>query len=390
MVYTSKKSSRTEEAPSTAPNAETSKEVDPSTYTAAILKYSLSTKESSLYPGAHYRPFAQILSASEKSQSVGWNPQIAGDSEPSHLRPHPFAVIHNLALDHSDPQRVCAFDSVDGLADFANHPTHQSSGAQLVFLRGNPSPKWITLIGVRYLVDPEFFRRHLKFVRGRDFYELPAPPSSTQNIVHLSTTSIGQRTFPALLRGEDDHEVLQEYLYNLGERPAVVGESIVRKYFVHDDATFSIEQLISICVVRRKAGGWAGKCCSRKCWDMQFNNVIKHPRYTTTSEAVWDAGRLCGSSADCCCYLAIIICDHGRDLDEGSKGPWSSNPSQPGFFKNVFIPTIQFAPKIAAKALSTVAIHCLSSPPRQGPKHPFLRVPPSFLPPAMGFSWSRR
>ena len=239
---------------------ETTKEVDPSTYTAAILKYSLSTKESSLYPGAHYRPLAQLLSPSRKSQAAGCKPQTSHS-----LRPHPFAVLHNLDFDHNDPRRVCAFDSIDGLSEFANHPAHQSNGSQLVFLRGNPSPKWITLIGVRYFVDPEFFRRHLSFVRGRDFYDLPALPSSSQNIIHLSTTSIGQQTVAALSSGQDDHKLLQDCLYRLGERPGVVGESIVRRYSVHDDASFSIEQMISICVVRRKAGGWAGKCSSRRC-----------------------------------------------------------------------------------------------------------------------------
>ena len=76
------------------------------------------------------------------------------------------------------------------------------------------------------------------------------------------------------------------------------------------------------------------------------------PHFTLKPQAMETEVEFHGVQANHYCHVAIIICDHGRELDEGPKGPWSAIASQPGHFKNVFIPTIQFAPKIAAKALS--------------------------------------
>ena len=51
-------------------------------------------------------------------------------------------------------------------------------------------------------------------------------------------------------------------------------------------------------------------------------------------------------------YLSTC-CDHGRGLvDESPIGSRSAIAPQPGYFNNGFIPSIEFTPKIAAKALS--------------------------------------
>jgi hypothetical protein len=43
---------------------------------------------------------------------------------------------------------------------------------------------------------------------------------------------------------------------------------------------------------------------------------------------------------------ALILLDHGRDLDEGPQGPWLEPLCQRGKFSSVFQPVIQFEPKI--------------------------------------------
>ncbi len=245
----------TSSPPSDQQGRETRNQREPNEYATAILEYSLRAKHSTLYPGVHYRPLAQLLGASQHRRSVSWHQRQA--AERPLLRAHAYAVLHELVFGHGDSRRVSIFDRPQLLSSFAQSRKFQDAGGQLLFLRGNPSPEWIDFVGVQYLVDPEFFRRHLNFAQGRDFYDLPAPPSSSQNIIHLSVTSIGRRNVATPAK-EDGLKKLQEYLQNLGTNRAAVGESIVRRFSVHDETHFSIEQQISICVVRRK-GGWTGE-----------------------------------------------------------------------------------------------------------------------------------
>ena len=95
---------------------------------------------------------------------------------------------------------------------------------------------------------------------------------------------------------------------------------MVRRFSVHDDASFSVEQLISMCVVRRKAGGWVG--------ESYFIEIFRHAveQYRSQAWSLYSCypnslerkesvlSRLPGNVA------TIIICDHGRDLEEGPKG----------------------------------------------------------------------
>ncbi|CAN9361648.1 unnamed protein product [Alternaria alternata] len=152
-------------------------------------------------------------------------------------------------------------------------------------------------IGARYRIDPEVFRRQLQQVPGSDYYDLPDLPSSSINIIKLSTTTIGYGEVPSSSRLEHETQ-LQDHFNNLG-KSGLIGESIVRQLWNHDEMHFSIEQNIIVNVVRRQEG-----------------------------------------------WLALILLDHGRDLDEGPQGPWLEPLCQRGKFSSVFQPVIQFEPKI--------------------------------------------
>ncbi len=226
----------------------------PEDYAAEGFDYSTWCKDTSLHPGIHYRSFALFL----KDRLRGPNSSTATSSKTA-LRPHTFAALHDLAYEVDDPRRVTLFDGNSDLDQFAASPLPHNDCGQLLFLCGHPSEAWINLVGERYRVDPEFFRRHLTLDRHTEFYEIPGPASSSQNIVRLSFTSIGKRN--PLISHSTIQPSLRDHQMALGNDPQKIGESTVRRYAQHGQEFFSIEQDIGICVLRR-AEGWIGKALS--------------------------------------------------------------------------------------------------------------------------------
>ncbi|MCJ1410914.1 hypothetical protein MMC19_005001 [Ptychographa xylographoides] len=286
----------------------------PIDYHSLISEHTKRAQDVTLHPGTHYRSLSTILGAYPKAS-------VQPPSTGAWHRSHTLATIHDLAYEPGDVRRVSHFDSATGLQSFAKYPLPQNESGQLLFLRGYPSPEWLNLIGGRYRVDPELFRRYISFGNSRDLYDLPAPPSSSENIVRLSSTSIGRQSTASLGRKEGS-KALQKYLQSIGGDPDLTGESIVRRFSVHDNEHFSVEQDILICTIRR-GGGWI---CMLKS--------THHPAI------VWSTYEY---------STALILLDTGRDLDQGPIGPWSVVPPQRRGFEERFVPVIQFERKICYK-----------------------------------------
>jgi hypothetical protein len=172
-------------------------------------------------------------------------------------RDHNFAILHDLAYDRKDTRYFTAFSGPDALQKFEEHTAPHDNCGQLLFLRGYPSNEWINTIGARYRIDPEIFRRQLHHGQTCEFHDLPDKPSSSMHIIKLSTSTIGSRQVLDITR-EEEEEALESHFHNLGQRPDLVGESIVRRLSTHDAKHFSIEQHIFISVMRRSEG-WLGK-----------------------------------------------------------------------------------------------------------------------------------
>lgn len=243
---------QSKETLSRTPTSQERKKRTPKDYAAAVSEHSALTKEESLYPGIIYRPLALFL----QSGGTALYATRRSTLPRAKVRSHNFVTLHDLSCEHDDPNRVTTFDSLTGLTEFAEHPLPQGDSGHLLFLRGYPSNKWLKLIGVRYQTDPEIFRRHLNTRHKQDFYDLPGVPSSSHNILRLSVTSIGKR-YGTTLGREDGEQALATYFRELGTDPSIIGESLVRNFSVYDDEHFSIEQNISICVVRCGLG-WLG------------------------------------------------------------------------------------------------------------------------------------
>ncbi|KIW33961.1 uncharacterized protein PV07_00772 [Cladophialophora immunda] len=261
----------------------------PRDYAAAVHRHSLRSKEHHLFTGTNYRSLALFLRNKNSRASAG-----AGQA-PGLSREHDILIIHDLT---PAGRRITRFNSLTGLQDFHNHPLPADHCGQLVFLRGLPSPEWVNAIGARYRVDPELFWQHLPLTSGHATFDLPALASAACNIAKLTVTSIGHRTVGHAQSVHGGSSVLEPTRMS-GSVLGPVGQSIVRKVSIHDEQNFSIEQDVHISIIKRGEG-----------------------------------------------WLALILIDSGRDLDEGWVGAWDSSLHQCSRVEEIFSPVIMKEPRV--------------------------------------------
>ena len=167
--------------------------------------------------------------------------------------------------------------TLESLKDAVSEPAGNDTTGTLIFLCGHQPAKWLNIIGARYNVDYEFYRRHLDFDsiagRGRLFTDSTLPSNNTQ-MLQLYATTLGERSQPHAsfksdhellkgLRGEADRS-MKGYLERLSKRRGSIfrhGDSIVRHFSLHDLQLFSIEQAISI-YVNCDEKSWTGMSVS--------------------------------------------------------------------------------------------------------------------------------
>lgn len=175
--------------------------------------------------------------------------------------------------DNSTPSLVCVhgvveegkpttelYRSVSDCHVFAAHPPAMANNAaHVTWLSGFPAPEWINVIGAQYRVDPEFFRRYLIFLQSKDNHDIAAMPSTTQRMLTIRLTTICRR--PIVLSRTEIEQARSDAadLVRRHQQRLQVGDSIVRKYSVFDNTTFTIEQEVAIYLERSKQhNGWIG------------------------------------------------------------------------------------------------------------------------------------
>jgi hypothetical protein len=232
-------------------------------YANAVKTHARQTASDSLYPGQNYENLSQYLL--QPYLERGYRDQLPARASKS--QDECFATLYDLGAKQAEPiqsfQHVEDFDQVAHLGD--------SESSHLLFLRGNPTPEWLNTIGYKCNVDPEFFLRHLDFraTAGKpDYFSLPSLPSSASNILRLHWTTIGSRR----VYGRDKHDqeeieflrqdsakTMARYLHEIcvGHHMKTC-DSIVRRFAVHDEIHFSLEQDVSICV-NAVGQGWISK-----------------------------------------------------------------------------------------------------------------------------------
>ena len=156
--------------------------------------------------------------------------------------------------------------TVNRRSDVSHDAQH---GGQLIFLSGYPSPGPSSSLTSIYNIKPEFWRRHLDFTLAASTgqYEDIKVPSAICDIFQLRIWTIGHRgngarsdqtSVDALRR--DSAGLTENYRERLSTGNVFrTGDSVVRKYEVHDQEFFSIEQLVTIYVSTAHENDKAGK-----------------------------------------------------------------------------------------------------------------------------------
>ncbi|KAK3947356.1 cora-like Mg2+ transporter protein-domain-containing protein [Pseudoneurospora amorphoporcata] len=144
-----------------------------------------------------------------------------------------------------------------------------SNGSQsgIIFLRGYMSAAWIKNIGARFIVDPEFFCRHMDFQNPDETpknFSVPSLPSSSSHLIELPVMTIGIDKSSEVLQGktiQTTRENVEKALNDFRERVTKIngcdmvdGESMIRDFYLFDGTHFAVEQRISICLEKSKDG----------------------------------------------------------------------------------------------------------------------------------------
>lgn len=161
-------------------------------------------------------------------------------------------------------QHQSATFSFSQLQNLANTPLPKKGQGHVLFLCGHMPGSWISSIGAKYGIMPEFFRRHIHLWRsskGSVLYAVPRLPSVTSGrglVLRIVTGgyslhSLGYRSLSGRL------QLLPEIFEpNPARLSAAPGSSYVRGHAHISDRHFLIEQDISI-TIETDGDGWTGE-----------------------------------------------------------------------------------------------------------------------------------
>ena len=177
--------------------------------------------------------------------------------------PHDLVVVYSSGEKSWDMQQ---YSQEQHEAFHVAAPVPTGGAGQIIFIRGFISPSWVSVIGSKYNIDPEFFRRHMDFLSASTnghSYSFPSLSSSSDNIFRICVSTLLYRDD---FRGQDLHSQRSNHSAELGTykiqqlRSAGVccGDSLVREYTTVCSSFSVIEQWISLCVTKTEKG-WASK-----------------------------------------------------------------------------------------------------------------------------------
>ncbi|KAL7954778.1 hypothetical protein V8C34DRAFT_293430 [Trichoderma compactum] len=104
--------------------------------------------------------------------------------------PYDLVIVYNSGERKSDVQQ-CGQHEHEAFSAVTSIPP-----GQIVFIRGFISPSWVSAIGSKYDIDPEFFRRHMDFLSAsidRHACSTLSLPSSSRNLFRLCVNMLLHR-----------------------------------------------------------------------------------------------------------------------------------------------------------------------------------------------------
>lgn len=213
-----------------------------------------------MYHGMNYRAFSDHLSRLARTGR-------------SFQEPFDFIIRHSLTQPANDStatsRAILALKDNAQLHPVSPLPLPEPNSGQLIFIRGYATQPWVKAIGARYPIDGEFFRRHLDFLTTpEDFYDLPPLPSGNCSILRLRLTNIFRRQSHLTMeevqayRSKEVGDVMN-YQEEIA-RQTNCGSTLVRRYSIHNESTFTLEHNITILVKGslNLNRGWSGKLLS--------------------------------------------------------------------------------------------------------------------------------
>jgi hypothetical protein len=220
-------------------------------YRDEIIRYGERSFAQTIFQGFIYRFLQELLKQDETDISKQF----------PDLDDH---VLAHLSFFECNSRHSTSQYSYSQLQDLVEVPLPKRQLGQLLFLGGHLPGSWISSIGAKYGIAPEFFRRHIhlwRSSRGAVLYAVPTLPSvSSQAGVTLrintcgeSTRSLGNLSLSSRL------QMLPERFFHVPKilTPAP-GSAYIRGHAYLGDWRFLIEQDISL-TIESDGEGWTGQ-----------------------------------------------------------------------------------------------------------------------------------
>lgn len=223
-------------------------------YARLIYSHAETTASNSLYQGQDWQPLAAWLNNRPLS--------FRSPTERTHFG---FAWMYILKENASENERVSGFPLTLPILDTFRPKLSQSS--VLVFLRGYPTAEWVNEVGAYFRIDPETFYRHLSFFLPQGALLRQSPlrlPSSRRSIFQFLLTTVGRyhpkAGYSLLDTKKKAANAMNHYLQTMRNPSWKLGDSIVRHFDIHNESTFSLEQLVTVYVSKEGGtGSWTGR-----------------------------------------------------------------------------------------------------------------------------------
>ncbi|OKO98496.1 hypothetical protein PENSUB_9172 [Penicillium subrubescens] len=133
-------------------------------YVKAIAHHSQQSSAETLYPGEIYETLKRFLEhkSSDESSNFAWLVSPSSSSQQTPSDKQSLSDKHSMFDTTRNPGRSEGFSEPDPCVE-ALKSNIEISHPQVLFLRGHPSPNWISKIGAFCYADPELFRWFLRY-----------------------------------------------------------------------------------------------------------------------------------------------------------------------------------------------------------------------------------
>lgn len=223
-------------------------------YRKAIIEYGARSYTKTIFQGFIYRFLVELL---REDDSI--LPKRFPD-----IDDHELAHLSTYRSEKNSTQYESNRFTFSGLEELVSVLPSGKGQGQVLFLSGHLPGSWISSLGAKYGIAPEYFRRHIHLWRSSEgpvLHNVPWMPSAASGkglTLRINTLGSSQRSLGNVaLAGRRKllPELLEANPMRLAGAP---GSSYVRGHAILNEWQFLIEQDISI-TIESDGDGWAGK-----------------------------------------------------------------------------------------------------------------------------------